>query len=285
MILPVFGSTPIGRIQPGTVQGWVSQLIKDGKAAATVRKAHQILSMCFDGAMRDRLISVNPCAETRLPRIEKGEIRLIGMEDIDRLADAMDTRYRAMVYCGALAGLRIGEVAALRIESFDPVGRTLMVDATLSETEHGRPKRTPVKTSASRRKVSMPQQLIDEIELHLVGHQGGEFIFESPDGGPLRLRNWRRRYWSPAVKASIGGRLRFHDLRHAHVALLIRLNVQPRVIQDRLGHASIRMTMDRYGHLFEGSDQAVAQRLDEMLAGDYAHSVRPVAPPMTASTR
>jgi integrase len=274
LILPEFGSTPVGQIVPSSVQRWVSHLTEDGKAPETVRKAYHILSMCLNTAKNDRLITTNPCVDIRLPKVEPKEIRLLSMTEIDLLAASIDPRYRAMVYCGALAGLRIGETAALRVDSFDPVDRALTINATLSQLGTGPPTRTPVKTAASRRMVWIPTFLADELELHLIGHSGGEFLIEAPDGGPLRLRNWRRRVWAPAVKDSIGGDLRFHDLRHAHVALLIQQKVQPKEIQVRLGHTSIRTTMDRYGHLFEGSDEAVARQLDTMLAGRDAHSTR-----------
>ena len=87
-------------------------------------------------------------------------------------------------------------------------------------------------------------------------------MFQAPDGGPLRRTTFRERFWLPAVRASVGEPCRFHDLRHTHVALLIAQGEHPKVIQQRLGHASIRTTLDTYGHLFEGLDEAAAERLD-----------------------
>lgn len=76
------------------------------------------------------------------------------------------------------------------------------------------------------------------------------------------LYNWRSSGRGPAA------------FRHAHVALLIKQKAQPKEIQSRLGHTSIRTTMDRYGHLFEGSDELVARQLDEMLQNRSAPSTR-----------
>jgi integrase len=84
-------------------------------------------------------------------------------------------------------------------------------------------------------------------------------------GGPLRRTLFRRRTWLPAVSDSVGEPCRFHDLRHTHAALLIAEDVHPKVLQERLGHASIKTTLDVYGHLFEGLDEAAADALDEAI--------------------
>ena len=94
--------------------------------------------------------------------------------------------------------------------------------------------------------------------------------WKNADPAPLHdppRNNWRRRVWLPAVEASVGPPLRFHDLRHAHAALLIKQGEHPKVIQDRLGHASIKTKLDTYGHLFDGMDEAAAAALDEAARG------------------
>ena len=82
----------------------------------------------------------------------------------------------------------------------------------------------------------------------------------------MRRTNFRRRSWLPAVRASVGEPLRFHDMRHSHAAMLIAEGEHPKVIQARLGHSSIQVTLDTYGHLFEGLDEAAADRLDAAYA-------------------
>ena len=89
-------------------------------------------------------------------------------------------------------------------------------------------------------------------------------MFTGAQGAPLRRSNFRRRVWLPAVRESVGEPLRFHDLRHFHATLLIAEGVHPKVIQHRLGHTSVTVTLDVYGHLFEGIDQAAADTLDRI---------------------
>jgi integrase len=68
--------------------------------------------------------------------------------------------------------------------------------------------------------------------------------------------------------------LHFHDLRHSHVALLIAAGEHPKVIQERLGHSSIHITLDRYGHLFEGLDEGAADALDHLISAPDVRNLR-----------
>jgi integrase len=112
--------------------------------------------------------------------------------------------------------------------------------------------------------VSLPGFLCDALAEHIARYPAASgFVFTSAEGGLIRWTNFRRRVWQPAVAASVGEPCRFHDLRHSHAALLIAQGEHPKVIQGRLGHASIGTTLDTYGHLFEGLDEAAADRLED----------------------
>lgn len=90
-----------------------------------------------------------------------------------------------------------------------------------------------------------------------------DFLFPAPDGGPLRHGWFYSRVYRPAVAAAKQDpRLRFHDLRHTCAALLIAQGAHPRAIMERLGHSSIAVTMDCYGHLFPSLDDSLAAGLD-----------------------
>ena len=117
------------------------------------------------------------------------------------------------------------------------------------------------KTNTSRRTVSLPTFLVDELAAHME-RGGSELVFTGAACRPLQRTNFRRRYWLPAVQASVGLPCRFHDLRHTHAAWLIEQGEHAKVIQARLGHASIRTTLDQYGHLFDGHDAVAADALD-----------------------
>ncbi len=96
-------------------------------------------------------------------------------------------------------------------------------------------------------------------------------MFVSKSGQPFRHGNFYARHFKPAVKRSLPPEkhgLRFHDLRHTAASLMISVNPNPKVIQERLGHSSINVTYDRYGHLFSGWDETLADQLDSLRAPD-----------------
>ena len=92
----------------------------------------------------------------------------------------------------------------------------------------------------------------------------GDLVFPSPEGGHLRTPTWRRRFWAPSVAAPDLAPLRPHDLRHTAVALWIAAGAGPKEVAARAGHTSVSFTLDRYGHLFEGHDETLLERLDAM---------------------
>lgn len=105
--------------------------------------------------------------------------------------------------------------------------------------------------------------LAKQLERPMVARSG--LVFPTPLGEPMRRSNFARRVWAPAVeKLGLDG-LRFHDLRHTAVALAISKGAHPKALQERMGHSSVTVTLDRYGHLYDGLDGQIADALDELL--------------------
>ena len=183
---------------------------------------------------------------------------------------------QALILTASYAGLRWDEITGLRIQRLDLLRRTLTVTEAASEVR-GHISFTEPKTTASRRSVVLPRFLCDEIAAHLATYPPNDnaLIFTSPHGDPLRRTNFRRRVWVPTTEATGLEGVRFHDLRHTHAAMLIAQGEHPKVIQSRLGHASITTTLNTYGHLFEGLDEAAADRRDDAWNGSPAPSPRP----------
>ena len=268
LVLPVFGGWELRKITPSDVQSWVTGLAGAGKAPNTVRKAYQLLAATLDAAVDSDLLARSPARGIRLPRVERSEMRFLTSDELADLLGAIPARYQVLVRTAAYTGLRFGELAGLRRGDVDPLRRRLRVERSLSEVR-GKVMVEDPKTAASRRAVALPSWLAEELAETLAASDRGA-VFTSPAGGPLRRGNFRTRVWLPAVaEAGLKG-LRFHDLRHTHVAMLIAAREHPKVIQSRLGHASIRTTLDVYGHLMDGLDEAAA----EALAPPTAHGAR-----------
>jgi integrase len=121
----------------------------------------------------------------------------------------------------------------------------------------------PPKTRASRRTVSLPRTVVDALAEHLApGGLPSDFVFTSPQGGPLRVAAFRYRLWRPATKKAGLEGLRIRALRHTAVALWIAARASPKEVAVRAGHSSVSFTLDRYGHLYPESDASLRDRLD-----------------------
>lgn len=193
-------------------------------------------------------------------------MRSLSVDEVAALCDAIHPRYQVMVLVAAYGGLRLGGVGGLGISDLNLLRRTVTVSRNLVELDSGHLVLGPTKTRASRRTVTLPRLVTDHLAQHLSAFGTGPegVVFTSPEGGMVRFGTWRQRYWYPAVAEAGLEPLRFHDLRHTHAALLIAQGEHPKVIQSRLGHTSISTTLDTYGHLMEGLDVGVADRLDDL---------------------
>jgi len=181
------------------------------------------------------------------------------------LAASIDLRFRALVLLGSYGGLRIGEMLGLRTERVDILRGRVDVAENLVEVA-GRLYFGPPKTKAGRRVVPIPRVVCTALEEHLkfCAAAPTDLIFRSPEGGPVRLATWRRRFWAPAVHSAGVEPLRPHDLRHTAVALWIAAGAAPKEIAVRAGHSSVVTVLDRYGHLLPGSEHRVNAALDAL---------------------
>jgi integrase len=261
-VLPRFGDLPLAAIGQRDVRAWVADLTARGLAPATVVKAYHLLGKVLAGAVDAGMIAQSPCRRVSLPKIEREEMRFLTPVEIARLADAIRPSYRALVLVGAYGGLRIGELAGLRRARVDLLRGTVEVAEIMTEVE-GKLQIGPPKTRASRRTVGLPRAVVNALADHLApGGQPADFVFTSPQGGPLRITAFRYRTWRPATKAASLEGLRIHDLRHTAVALWIAAGASPKEVAVRAGHSSVSFTLDRYGHLYPESDAALRDRLD-----------------------
>src|SRR3990170_1478233 len=145
-----------------------------------------LFQMALELAVEDGRIPRSPCRRVSLPRIEQDEKRFLDSTEILHLAEAIQPMWRAFVLTGAYTGLRPGELTALRLDRLDILRRQLRVEE-------------PLKTRAARRTVSFPPFLAEELAHHLATYPGsGGQVFSAPEGGPIRMNTWRRRFWYPA---------------------------------------------------------------------------------------
>lgn len=265
-VLPEFGKTSLNKIDPIQVQGWVADLDESGLSNARLRGAYQLLSASLKAAVESGYLGRTPCVGVRIPRVPKREKHYLSESEVELLANAIRPPYGVLVNVLAYGGLRWAEAVGLRRRHCDVLRGRLTVEESLSEVR-GVLHRGPTKTYETRT-VALPgfvrDALVDHLEAN-VDLARDALVFTSPDGDPLRSSNFRRRVWLPTLEA-LGGTVPLgltpHHLRHTCASLLIRSGAHAKAIQGHLGHSSITVTMDVYGHLFEDDMDELAQRLD-----------------------
>lgn len=261
-ILPAIGDLQIGQLDKSAVKTLVGGLTADGKGAGTVRNVKNTLSGLCEFAIDAGAIKTNPCKGVKTPKPPADEMQFLNASQVATLADSIDPRWRTLIVFAAYAGLRAGEISALRVGRLDLMRGKVNVVESASEVR-GKLFNGQTKTYENRT-VSLPPFLQNMLAEHIADRASdpAAFVFQSPEGGQIRHSSWTRRFFAPAThEAGLNG-FRFHDLRHTCAALLISLGAHPRAIMERLGHSSVTVSLDRYGHLFPGLDEALTEGLN-----------------------
>lgn len=272
-VLPRFGKVALTSLDRTAMREWIADLEKVGLAPATIRKTVQVLAKALRAAQEDRLISHNPAEHLPMPKIERQEMRSLSHAEVQRLALAIDQRYRAFVLLASYGGLRLGEMLALRWSRVDLAGQRVRVTETLTDL-NGHFAFGPPKTRAAIRTITIPTFVRDALVAHSNGEAtGGQLVFRSPEGAPVRPSLFRRRFWVPAIEAADVAPLRIHDLRHTAVSLWIAEGANPKQVAVRAGHTSVSVVLDRYGHLYPQQDDDLMSALQAAGSSDYRTAV------------
>lgn len=287
--VPALGDVCLAELTPELVRQWYAALVVQ-RSRSVAAKAYTRLRQILNAAVDDGRIVKNPC------RIERGgverhpEQRFATMAELRVLASAVPDRYRAMVLTAGLAGLREGELFALRWDDVDLDDAVIAVRRKRLRLASGEVIEDDPKSQAGRRKVVMPATLVAELKRHRAEYRHGvepdAYVFSSSKGEPIERSNFRYRVWLPATKAVGLAGLRFHDLRHTAGTLAARTGATTKELMARLGHSSARASMI-YQHAAEDRDRRIAEGLDEMAKqagiGDQArrpspaNEVRPIS--------
>lgn len=275
-LIPRFEGWPIAEIRTVDVRAMVTDDLASGLASGTVRKHVFVLNQILEQAVAEQRLARNPCGPVSLPPEESRDMRFLDSGQVVRLVEEHPTHHQPLVLTAAYVGLRWGELAGLRTDRVNLMHRTITVDQQLTEVG-GRLAFGPPKTKAGTRTVSLPGALVDRLAHHFATEpvQSSGLAFPTRTGKPLRRSNYPRRIWRPAIERlgwldshPLAG-LVFHELRHTAAALAIAQRAHPLTIKERLGHSSITVTMDRYGHLFPAQDEALAEALDTVLQASF----------------
>lgn len=266
------------------VEAWIRELKaqtrQDDAArtldAHTIGRAFGLLRAALNTAVERGYILKNPCHGVELPQPDDEEIEPLTPVEVETLLAYVDTldkghphRNAALYHVGIRCGLRQGELLGLRWKDVDLIRRELRVSSQIQ-----RGTRTRTKSKQSRRTLPLTADLAKVLEWHrqnqieertvsAEGWNAAGLVFVSERGTAISPRNLDRQYKAFLVRAGLPTK-RFHDLRHTYAALSIAAGVDLFTLSRRMGHSSIAVTADRYGHLYQGHTQDV-ESLDRLL--------------------
>jgi integrase len=295
-LLPEFGKTPVGRVTHEAVQRYINRLAaekdedeKQSHAPGTVRNVYAVLRTALAKGVRLGMLTTNPCLNIDLPRARREEMLFLTADEVRAVAEKIDPRYRVFIYTAAYTGMRAGELAGLQRQDVDLLRGVVHVRRALKDV-NGHLELGPTKTHAQRT-IALPTFLREMLTDHLASETSGgtgpdAYVFTMKGGAPLRHGLVYNRYFRRAVAGytrrgvKVPGALspakhglRFHDLRHTCAALSIAAGAHPKLIASRLGHSTIQITLDRYGHLFPSVEEALADALDAAFAAELHPTV------------
>jgi len=278
-LVPRLGAVKLSALRPDQVQRCYAEMLNSGLQAASVRKAHVVLHSALRHAVRMRLITRNPSDDLMLPKVRRPEIKALTDEQVGAMLVAAEGRPVAVPLLVLVSlGVRRGELLALQWADVDLEARSVSVRRTLEESSAGVHLKQP-KTVRSSRMVAVPASTVDALRAHHAGQQRArlaadaefnrlDLVFPGPDGEP-----WRPSTFAAACRRAFkraGLTCRLHDLRHTHATMLLRQGVHPKVVQERLGHANVSITLDIYSHCTANMQQEAAEKIDEALAAALA---------------
>ena len=280
-LIPALGHHPLAKLQPLHIQAHYSQALQDGRRdgkggllAQTVLHHHRILKEALQQAVRWQLLARNPADAVDPPRPRRREMRALDDAPTAVLLTAAEgTSLHIPVLLAVTTGLRRGEVVGLRWSDVDLDAETLAVRQCVEQTKAGLSFKEP-KTAKGRRVVAVPRITTEALRRHkaeqakqrlLLGpayHDQG-LVCARPDG----------RIWAPqalsAAFSALAHRLHlpigFHGLRHSHATQLLKQGVHPKIVSERLGHATVGITLDVYSHVLPGMQEDAARRADAAL--------------------
>jgi len=262
-IQPRFGNWPVASITAAEVSAWLGGLVARGLAPSTATRALATLRSILAFAVADGRVQQNVAAAVRRPTSGRArrEGHALALAELHSLAAACKGRYRELVLVLGLTGLRWGELAGLHVADRVTVpGPGLRLTRTVLASRGGGALYVDTLKNSRARTVPLVDELVPIVDRWSAGKPPGAWLFDAPEGGPLRESNWKRSVGWRAATAAIGvPSLRVHDLRHTAASLWLGAGADPKVVQRVLGHAAAAMTMDLYGHMIDANLWQAAQ--------------------------
>lgn len=286
-LIPALGNMTLMQLKPEYLQRYYSEKLTGGRcdssgglSAQTVRHHHTALHKALQTAVEWGLLNRNAADAVSPPHVQRPEMQTWDEDEITRFLEAAKTTpYHHLFYLALFTGMRRSELLALRWQDVDFIMSQIYVSRSLHVLKGGKVVFKSPKTAKGRRTVALPpsailmlgehheKQKLDRAMLGIPLNDDG-LVFCQLDGGPL-LPNSVTHAWIKLVRRTGLKPIRLHDARHTHASLMLKQGIHPKIVQERLGHSSVTITLDTYSHVTPGLQQAAAAHFDEAFSTRY----------------
>jgi integrase len=287
-IIPALGHIALSKLTGDQISAHYTKALangrRDGKpgglAPSTVLYQHIILKKALKDAVRRTLLIRNPMESVDPPHVEKPTMRTLDLGQSARLIeDARPSTLFIPILLALTCGLRRGEICALKWANVDLDKATLTVLESMEQTKAGIRLKRP--KSGRGRVIDLSAMVVTELRKHRAQQEAtleflgakltrDSFVYALGDGEPVKPDTFSTMWgqWS----ANREPRVRFHDLRHAHATHMLASGIHPKIAQERLGHATVSMTLDLYSHVLPGMQAEAAKKVGDALSAAMVKS-------------
>jgi integrase len=277
-LVPGLGAIPLTQLRPEHLQRQYASKLSDGLSPRSVRYQHVVLHKALQTAMKWGLVARNVADGVDVPRARQAEIQTWDEYEVGRFLEvAKDSRYYALFHTALFTGMRRSELLALQWRDID--FHQIHVNRSLHQLAKGSYVFGQPKSARSRRTIALSPSSVIVLKDHrdrqegiraVLGmpSKGDDLVFSSPEGKPLRPNTVSRAWAALASRAGVRV-IRLHDARHTHASLMLKQGVHPKIVQERLGHASVQITLDTYSHVAPGLQEAAAESFDKLVSPKY----------------
>lgn len=283
-ISPEIGFMQLGKLAPYTLQSLYHKIHERGVSVATIKLAHAPLSRALKQAVRWRKIAYNPAADVDLPR-SRGRKREVSAMNPDQAQGFLDaailTPWTTLWEVALSSGMRPGEYLGLEWDSVDWSAGAVVVRQAVKRPAGQEPFIGPPKTTASRRTIPLPQEVMEGLRDHRISQNEQRLklgdrwnsklnlVFPGPDGGIWNYLHFRDHAFKKTIlRADLPygkGGFTPYSLRHTCATLLLLEGENPKIVSERLGHASISETLDTYSHVLPTMQRGASDKLARVL--------------------
>ncbi|WP_424768341.1 tyrosine-type recombinase/integrase [Paenibacillus sp. sgz302251] len=273
--MSILGNFRLQLTNPLIIQRFLSTLQDKGLADSTIKRIYNIVNTSLNAAVKQQIINRNAASLIDKPRVKRKEVEVWDVNEVQAFLNYARTftRYYIAFHLALTTGMRQGEILGLRWMDVDFDRNMISVRQTLShngkEIIHG------AKTATSIRTISFDSHTATVLQKHMRTVRREMLALGKPFdredlvvcnglGTKANPRNINR-IWYKLLEKSELKKITFHDLRHTHASLLLKNNTHPKVVSERLGHSSIKITIDLYSHLFPNMQEEAAAELAKML--------------------